>query len=1097
MKKNDCFFGERSIPRLIKFLRFMKLTIFLLLISVVSVLASKTYSQTKTLTLNMDKATIREVLEKIEEQSEFYFMYSEKVIDVNREVSVDINNEKIGTTLNLLFDGTNIDYTIKDRIIVLTTPEVFSEKSKAEIQQNGVSGTVTDRAGQPLPGVTVVVKGTTQGTISNADGKYSLINIPADAILQFSFVGMKTTEVVVGIQTTINVELTEDAIGIEEVVAVGYGTMKKSDLTGSVVQVKAEELAVVSTANFSQSLQGRAAGVSVMTDNRPGVSPKIRIRGNTSISANNSPLYVVDGFPLVDANISNISAGDIQSIEILKDASSSAIYGSRGANGVILITTKQGTSGQNNFSVNSYIGVQTPARLIETLDRDDFIDFINANYTFRTKKPVYSDSNPAPNINTDWQNEIIRDQSVMQEHIFTFDGGNQKTTFMLSGGLYSQPGLRLSSSFDRLTTRINLQHKFSDWLTVGSHIQSSYSARDEAEPIANVNAWIDGIFWWGWPTIPVKNEDGSWHYGSKDPQTAAYIDRPWNPVASASQVTSQTDIRRTLGDFFAEFTLAKGLTFKSIFGADLSSSKYYLYYTSQYTGFENQKGRGEQKFGNEITKITENILNYTNTWDGHRLTATGVYSYQDYMNESIFLTGTGWPNDITGANNMKLAKAESIDYGTNKYSSKLISWTARVSYAYNDRYLLTATGRYDGSSRFGENNKWGFFPSAGIAWRISNEGFMKDNKIFSNLKLRASYGVTGNQEIGNYASLPRLSSVNYVYNDAPIQGFWESIGNQDLRWEKTAQYDIGLDISLWNRLDITMDYYKQNTSDLIYNVPIPTTSGFSSMLQNIGGVENQGFEFTADARVLDRELKWDMNINFSKNNNQITELYGDVEQIGTNLRVGEPVNGVWRLKFDGIITTQEQLDKYKEIRSNASLGEEMYADLNGDKKLTQDDYVLVGTTEPPFFYGISTDLQYKDFSLAITGQGATGLNSGFRYIAAGELQIDPTKIPTKYAYDRMWREDNPNGTFPRPGAMGSQFSSRLGNREYFIIKNIKLSYNVKSTLLRNQNWCKSLTLYANAQNYINYANFRGYNPETGDSDNPYIKALIFGLNVKF
>lgn len=1107
MKKNDCQAWIINNSSLQKVFRIMKTTLFLILIATTSVFAEKTYSQTKMLNLSMQNSTLKEVLSQIEDQSEFYFMYSEKVIDVNRKVTIKVENEKIRDILSFLFDATDVNYLISDRIIVLTTPEVYGDFAMIEAQPPQVSGTVTDEYGNPVIGATVMIKGTTTGTITNNQGMYSLSNIPGDAVLIFSYVGMLAQEVPVDGKSTIDITMKVDAIGIEEVVAIGYGTMKKSDLTGSVSQVKAEELSRVSSANVGQALQGRVAGVTVMSDNRPGFSPKIRIRGNTSINADNSPLYVVDGFPLVDANISNISANDIESLEILKDASSTAIYGSRGANGVVLITTKHGIKGQKNFSVNSYVGVQTPARLIETLGRDEFISYINEAYTYQTGKPVYSDSNPAPDINTDWQDEILRDQSIVQEHTFTFDGGNEKTTYMLSGGLYSQPGMRLSSSFDRLTVRSNIEHKFSNWLTVGSNMQFSYSARDDAEPVANVSAWPHGIFVWGWPTIPVKNEDGSWHYGSEDPLTTGYIDRPWNPVASASQVTSQTDIRRFLSDFFAKFTLAKGLTFKSYFGADLANSKDYLYYTSKYEDFKSLNGSGQQDYDNRITKISENILNYTNTWGGHRLTAIGVYSYQDYMYENIFLSGTGWPNDITGANNMKLADAASINYGTNKYSSKLISWTARVSYAYNDKYLLTATGRYDGSSRFGENNKWGFFPSAGIAWRISNEDFLEDNVIISNLKLRASYGITGNQEIGNYASLPKLGSVNYVYNDVPIQGFQEGIGNPDLRWEKTAQYNIGLDITLWNRLDIVMDYYNQNTSDLIYYVPIPTTSGYGSMLQNIGGVENQGFEFTANARVLDRELKWDMNVNFSTNKNQITELYGDVEEIiiqggkdryRTSLKVGKPVNAVYVRKFEGIITTQEQLDAYREIRSDAQLGEEMYADINGDNIISGDDYVLTGTTEPEFFYGISTSLYYKDFSLDITGQGATGIaNTRTDYVQTGEHQMG-IHIPTKYAYDRMWREDNPNGTFPRPGARGSQWSTATsGNSEYFIIKNIKLSYNLKSALLQNQNWCKSLTIYANAQNFINYANFRGYNPENGDSSNPYIKALIFGLNVKF
>ncbi len=1104
MKKKRMFYAQgKDIGFVQKNVLKMKLTLLFLLLGFLNLMASESYSQLAKLTISLKNVTVEQVLSEIEDNSEFNFVYNRDAIDLKRKVDADYREARVNNILDDLFEMTDVKYHFIDRIIVLST---VSEAATHKAQPMNVSGKVTDSSGLPLPGVSVVIKGTTNGTVTNGNGEYSLTNIPNDATLQFSFVGMKTQEISVAGKSSINVNMEEDAIGIEEVVAVGYGTMRKIDLTGSVSQVKADDLVNVSVSNPSQALQGRVAGLSVMTDNRPGYSPTIRIRGNSSIQAGNSPLIVVDGFPLVDADLSDINPNDIMSLEVLKDASSTAIYGSRGANGIILITTKEGAEGKNNLSVNSYYGFQSPTRLIETIGRDEFISFINEAYTYNNGKPVYSDSYPAPDIYTDWQDEIFEDYSSIQEHSFTFNGGNKKTSYLFSGSIFSQDGLRLGAGFKRLTARNNIKHKFSDWLTVGSHMQVSYSVT-ETRNTDTYSGWAHSIFASGWPTIPVKDEDGSWYYASQDLNLASYLTTTWNPVADANETSDQTDKRRVLGDFFAEFTLAKGLTFRSNFGVDLSSSKNYVYFTSEYADYGDMDGYGSQAYVNLTTKITENILNYAKSWDKHRFTATGVYSYQDYLYEDINLSGSGFPNDITGANNMSLADAESVEYSTDKYTSKLISWTARATYAYDDKYLLTVTGRYDGSSRFGANNKWGFFPSVGMGWRIINEGFMKDDKTFSNLKLRASYGITGNQEIGNYNSIPQISEVYYVSGDSPILGLGESLGNSDLRWEKTTQYDIGLDIGLWNRLDITIDYYKQNTTDLLYNVPIPTTSGYKNMLQNIGEVENQGFELTADARILDRLVKWDINANFSTNKNKIVELYGDVEEItrsdskdrySYSLIVGEPVNGIWAREFLGIITTQEQLDAYKVIRSDAQLGEEMYADNDGDEQITNDDFVFVGTTEPDFFYGISTNLSYKNFSLYITGQGAYGIaTKEADYIQAGEHQIG-IKIPTKYAYDRMWSEDNPNGSFPRAGAIGSEYSDATnGNMKYFIIKNIKLSYNLKSSWLKNMEWLNNLTIYANAQNYLNFSNFRGYNPENGSSKDPLGKALIFGLNVKF
>jgi TonB-linked SusC/RagA family outer membrane protein len=456
---------------------------------------------------------------------------------------------------------------------------------------------------------------------------------------------------------------------------------------------------------------------------------------------------------------------------------------------------------------------------------------------------------------------------------------------------------------------------------------------------------------------------------------------------------------------------------------------------------------------------------------------------------------------------MELANPESISYSTDKYSSKLISWTARGAYVYKDRYMATATGRYDGSSRFGENNKWGFFPSVGLGWKINQEAFLKDWDMLSNLKVYTSLGITGNQEIDNYASLSKLTSVEYIYGNSPIQGFIEEIGNPDLKWEKTTQFDIGVEIGLWDRVDITADFYQRNTTDLLYEVPIPTTSGYSSMLQNIGEVENKGVELSISTRVIDRSFKWDVSLNMSINKNQVVKLYGDVDTIsledeqgiGSFLIVGQPVTGVWARESAGIITSREQLEAYSSIRPDAQLGEEMYVDRNADGTINSKDYKMIGTTDPNIFYGISTRLQYKNFALDVYGYGATktASESTGNYLLFGENQVQNRNyIPSKYAYDRMWSTHNPEGVFPRAGAREVYFSDRThGDRRYFIVKNIKLSYAIRPT--ENINWFNDTTLYVNAQNYFCFSNFRGYNPENGDINYPLAKALIFGIKANF
>ena len=532
------------------------------------------------------------------------------------------------------------------------------------------------------------------------------------------------------------------------------------------------------------------------------------------------------------------------------------------------------------------------------------------------------------------------------------------------------------------------------------------------------------------------------------------------------------------------------------------------------------------------SKLMENILSYSNEWDKHRFTATGVYSWQDYVYENIGASGSGFVMDQTGAWDMSLADRNSLTVSSTKYSNRLISFTGRVTYAYADKYLFTTTARWDGSSRFGEDKKWGFFPSVGLAWRASEEAFLKDNKVISNLKVRGSFGVTGNQEIGNYNSLPRLTSSNYTDGSGDnLQGYKETIGNPSLQWEKTNQYDLGLDLGLFNRVNINIDYYKRDTKDLLYNVPIPSTSGYSSILTNIGEVENHGLEFSLSAVIL-KNKDWEVNasLNYSYNTNKIKKLYRDVDRIlvGSNgttglnreLRVGKPVDGVYARHSLGIIKTQEQLEAYKKAvpstAANAQLGDEMYEDINGDGQITTDDYICIGSVQPKHYYGFNVNVSFRDFSLNIYGQGANkyasmagaeafyvdgsswtlGYGSTAGYFMTGENQIQNNLyFPTSYAYKRMWSTSNPNGTFPAPGAHDVWLSDRTnGNWNYFILKNIILSYNM--TKLINIRTVRSVDVSLNFQNFVTFANHRGYNPVNGDISNPWAKAIILGFNVK-
>lgn len=1105
--------------------RIMKLTVLISLCLVISA-AANSYSQSTKLNMKLSNVSVKNVLSQVEAESEFVFLYNVNELDENRKINIDLKNATINEVLDEILKDQNLKYDIYDRQIIIRSgaPKRYLQNS---VQQKAVSGKVTNVSGEPLPGVTVVIKETTIGAITNIDGTYELEKVPIGSTVVFSFIGMKSQEIQFEGQAVINITMEEETIGLEEVVAVGYGTMKKSDLTGAITQVKADELVVVSGSNPIQALQGRASGVSVMTSNEPGASPTLRIRGSGSIDASNDPLYVVDGFPLMDGDLNNVNPTDIESIEILKDASSTAIYGSRGANGVILITTKSGSKGKNELLFSSYYGIQMPGRYQDFVQKDDFIDFINEAYEYSGALAVYTTDNPAPTgINTNWEKEIIKDSAPVQDYTLSFSGGNQSTSYMLSGGIYMQDGLIDASGFDRYNVRVNLDHKFNKWLTIGTHLQASRSEKENRD-----NA-TGNIPRWGWPTTPLKNADGSWYYAMLDPQVSAYMESMWNPVSNGKEITDETSTDRLTGDVYAQVSPIKNVTFKTNFGVDISNAKTYAYSTSKAAAnVTNGTGSGGQSYFRQTTKLTESILTYSNVWnDIHRLTATGVYSYQDYQYESLAISGSGFTNDDTGANDMSLANTESITYSSDKYSNKLVSFTGRIAYTYKDRYSFTATGRYDGSSRFGKNTKWGFFPSAGISWRVDQENFLEPfKKVVSNLKMRASYGITGNQEIGNYNSLALMSSSYYIYNDTPILGFTESIGNPDLQWEKTAQLDLGVDISLFSWVDLTVDYYARKTTDLLYNVPIPTTSGYSSMLENIGEVKNHGLEISIHSKIIDsKNFKWDISGNISKNDNEISKLYGDVTEInlGTSsnglakyLKIGDPVTAIYGRESGGIITTEEQLEKARLYNPSANYGEELYIDKDNSNSINSDDFVYIGSTVPEFYYGLSSSMEYKNFRLDLYGQGAhnyasmtsmeqsnfgdyaigysssTGGLSGYYIYGENQLQ-DRIYMPTQYAYDRMWREGvNENGSFPRPGARGVYASKRTnGDWNYFLLKNVKLSYQFDRSIVK---WANNLTLYVNLQNFANKANHRGYNPENGDDSYAWAKTVIFGINAKF
>ena len=1111
---------QESIVEIKHLFRMMRNTLLALFVFAGTAFATESYSQTMKVTVVADNMSTGKVISEIEKQTDYLFVYNVNEVNLKRNVKVNTQNKSVAEMLNKVFEGTDIYYAMEGKNIMLMSK---AKDGKVAQQANKVTGIVKDTNGEPIIGANVTVKGQSIGTITDIDGRF-VLDAPKDAVLQITYIGYVSQEVKVSGNKELNVVLKEDTETLDEVVVIGYGTAKKSDLTGATAQIKPEALTSSVVGNALESLQGKAAGVAVFNDNKPGASPSIRVRGSGSITASNEPLYVVDGFPLMDGNISDLNPSDIESMEILKDASSTAIYGSRGANGVVMITTKKGKSGTKNLSVNTSVGVQMPGRLANLISGEDFINFMNAGYKNQGSNIPFSGIPSTYTTDTNWEKEILENSSLLQDYSITFDGSSNKTNYMLSTGFYNQEGLLKAQNYQKYTFHGNLQHSFNKWLTVGANTQFTYSIQDVFD-----SALID-IYRYGWPTENVKNEDDTYNISSMH---NTYILYPWNPVLDMNETTTQFTTNRFLGTLFAEMQLMKDLKYRLNLGVDLKNTRKYNYVGSEsaVNKASGLKGNGYNNWNKRFSKVMENILTYNHTWNKHRLTATAVYSWQDFTYEDINLSGSGFENDLTGAWSMGLADKSSVSWGTNKYSNKLISFTGRVSYVYDDKYLLTATSRWDGSSRFGANNKWGYFPSVGLGWRLSQESFLKENKVITNLKIRGSFGITGNQEIGNYKSLAQLTGSNYTDGSSVIYGFKESIGNGDLKWERTTQFDLGFDLSLWNRIDIAFDYYTRNTNDLLYNVPIPSTSGYSSILSNIGKVTNKGWEFSIGGNIMqNKDFNLYASVNVTYNQNKIKELYGGVDEVAVRyeagglarvLKVGNSVDAIYARHSLGIIKTQEQLDEYKKkvpnTAANAQLGDEMYEDIDGDGSISSNDYVCLGSVQPKYFYGLNLSMEYKGFGLSVYGQGGHKYasiagaedyyanNSAWAmsyanltsYLLYGENQIsNNVYIPTQYAYEHMWSPENPNGNYPTAGAHDVYLSDRTNaNWKYFILRNIQFNYDLAPLL--NIKSVKSLKVNLNFQNFVTFANHRGYNPINGDTSNPWAKSIILGINAKF
>ncbi|MDF2382713.1 TonB-dependent receptor [Nostoc ellipsosporum NOK] len=997
------------------------------------------------------------------------------------------------------------------RPVLLVLALLFSLSGlRAQENSRNITGSVRTADGQPLAGATVSFKDDRTSVTTDAEGKFSIPAVAGKTILTISYAGYITREVPVE-SGVMEIRLSANPAELNNVVVIGYGVARKSDLTGSVVSIKSDELRAIPATSLDQQLQGRAAGVQVtQISGKPGAETSIRIRGTSSINAGNEPLYVIDGM-LVNSDGADLSAGgtrgprisplssinpsDIESIEILKDASATAMYGSRGANGVVLITTKRGKAGKGTVTFETYQGIQTVANKLKLLNAAEYADFVNEGRLNANQTPVYV--NP-PNLGkgTDWQDELFR-TAPMANYQLSFAGGNDRTKYNISGSMFDQKGIIESSNFKRYSFRTNLEQKVSDKLTAGTAI--SYSRISSTGVLTNGGQIVPGVVTSALlfnPVLPVYNSSVNGGYTFENDRGKIL----GNPIAEAKEYTSRTTLSRFLGNAYAQYAFDDHWIFKTSFGLDA--------FTNSENSFgpnflkRTQASNGEASLGKSIgnTWLNENTLSYNRRF-GTRHAVNGVlgYTMQQFQNEQMFVYAFDFPDNRTGYHN--IGAALNPQKPSNSESAwSMISYLGRVNYTLDDKYLFTLTGRVDGSSKFAKGNKYGFFPSGAVAWRISKEDFMQDMEAISDLKLRASYGVIGNQAIPPYQSLALVGPFGEgLFNSGNSYEVFTgreplTYANKDLKWETTRQLDIGLDLSLFkNRITFTADYYNKRTNDLLLSSPIPLTTGFAYTLLNIGNINNWGVDLDLRTINLKGQLEWTSALNFSLNRNKILNLNSETDVILQNsvlLREGVSIGTFYGYQFDGIFQSDAEAASSPVLvgqepgapnpSSRARAGDRKYRDLNKDGKIDANDRTILGSAQPKFTWGLGNTLSYKNFELSFFFQGSQG-NKMVNLNNLDLLNFNGQQNVLAEAGLGRWTPENPGNKYPRALSAGSLdvglvSSAIVEDASYIRLRNVTLGYNLPARLASKARMT-NLRLYVSGTNLLTFTKYSGYDPE--------------------
>jgi len=1109
MKKNELV-DEWDFSYLTKTFRIMRITLFLMFAVILQTFANEAYSQKTKLSLDYINTRLEVVLDDIENLSEFYFLANEKLVNVDRRVNLSVKNKKIDEILDMLFAGTDVVYTITDRKIILA-PSFLAEDAQ---QQRSVSGKVTDSGGQPLPGVTIVVKGTTQGTVTNADGNYSLFNISDDATLVFSFIGMSTQEIVVGSQLTINVIMEEEAIGIEEIVAIGYGTQRKVSTTSPVSQVIGEELARRPSTNIQQTLQGMAPGVTILDEGGyPGRDNAIiRVRGITTLG-NNNPLILVDG---VEQRLDDINPNDIESISILKDAASTAIYGSRAANGVVLVTTKRGNKGEEvNVIYSGLVAMRKSNNNPKHMPVEDYMRLQNIAYVNAGREARYTEEEiqtwvttddrityPLPN--TWFENGSLVRTGLQIDQNLSVSGGGEKIQGRGSIRWQKNDGV-ISSVKNKISeVRTNLDYSPFEILKLSTDI--NYRQNYSETALHNVFQFIFHAGQWCVPKYP----DGS--YGLSPQNQSPLV---WNDLEGRDKLYKDVFI----GNLKVELDIISGLKFIGQYSLNVNNNVQKVFRNAYkiYDYWEKTKVR-KNVSKNSLDEIRDDIkettltslLNYNYNKNRHQ--AKALAGYSEISNTRNYLDGYReffYNNDVQsismGSDDNKNITGYDREWG-------LKSFFGRANYIYDDRYIIEVNARWDGSSRFTGPNVYAFFPSVSGAWRISQEAFWnQESDLLRELKLRVSWGKSGNQAIPLYEFYPAMVSAPYAFNEQLAEGYLEtSMANSELTWETTTQTNIGFDSQFFDQnLSFSFDWYKKTTDGILLELPIPGVVGLNPPQQNAGVVENKGIEIQVGYRGRHKNLSYDISGNMGYNANKIISLSGTGPYISTTVgyqaiymkEEGHPIDTHYGYLIDGFFQSEEEVASYPTLYAGSKPGDTKYIDRNEDGKITPDDMTHIGNSFPSYTYGLTSTVTIRNFEFYWHWQGAADFMERIQG-SSGEMGNQEGFCPDVYT-NNYWTEDNRDARFPRP----IKFDLRnvhaspllIIDASYVRLKMLQIGYNIPASLL-SRTFFKNMKLTLSGTDLITFSKLNewGFDPEAHSvRGNYYPQTSAYSLGLVF